>query len=182
MLLRRLRPKLLAYLRKRSPDIAEDVAHDALIALLLGRDNIADGRAIHAYLFTAARRIQARERLRREVAVVEIDEQTTPEVLACCIEVDRIDVAALLTSCRSRCTATVAEYYLDGRRAAEIARERGISESTVRSQIRHGLVQLRRPLRRSSSAATSAVRALTGRRPGETSSGSHPQSSSHSNT
>lgn len=146
-LLRQLRPKLVRYLRFHAPDIAEDVAHEALAALVAGRDNLEDSRALHAYLFTAARRIRARERSRREAAHVELDEDRTPAALTCRIELDRIDVTRLLTTRRSRCTATVVEYYLEGRRAPEIARQQGVSESTVRSQIRHGLAQLRRSVR-----------------------------------
>jgi DNA-directed RNA polymerase specialized sigma24 family protein len=146
-LLGALRPKLLAYLRRRAPGLAEDLAHDALVALVTARDTLEDGRALHAYLFTAARRIGARERARRGVAGVELDGLATPAALTCRLELDRIDVERLLTIHGSRCTATVAEYYLGGHRAPEIARREGVSESTVRSQLRHGLAQLRRSAR-----------------------------------
>lgn len=146
-LLRRLRPRLLAYLRRSAPDVAEDLAQDALVALVAARDTLQDAAALHAYLFTAARRIRARERARGDVPVVALDEQQVPLRLTCCQPLAHLDVVRLLAGRRSRCTATVAEYYLGGRRAPELAREQQVSESTVRSQLRHGLAQLRQSVR-----------------------------------
>lgn len=142
-LLRRLRPRLLAYLRRSTPDVAEDLAQDALVALVAARDTLQDAAALYTYVFTAARRIRARERARRDVTVVALDELQVPPRLRCCQPLEHIDVVRLLSRRRSRCTATVAEYYLGGRRAPELAREQQVSESTVRSQLRHGLAQLR---------------------------------------
>jgi RNA polymerase sigma-70 factor, ECF subfamily len=143
-LLRELRPMLLRHLRGFAPDVAEDLAHDALLALVRARQAIQDDRALRGYLFTVIRRSRARELARRDHPVEALDERRTPTRLTSCIELARIDVARLLANRESRCAGTVAEYYLAGFRASEIARARGISEATVRSRIRHGIDQLRR--------------------------------------
>lgn len=143
-LLQRLRPRLLRFLHRCDPNLAEDVAHDALVSLVAARDTLHDAAALYAYVFTAARRIRARALSRRDVGVDEIDEHCMPPRLVGHLELPRLDVVRLLARHPSRCTDAVVEYYLGGRRAPEIAHDLGVSESTVRSRIRHGLAQLRR--------------------------------------
>lgn len=146
-LLSDLRTKLLRYLRCCPVDVAEDLAHDAIEALLAARDGLEEPRAVLGYLFTVARRIRARELARRDVPVEAFDELRTPARFSYRIEVDRIDAMLLLGDQEGCCIWTLAEYYLAGLRAPEIARKQGVSVGTVRSRIRHGLEQLQRSAR-----------------------------------
>lgn len=140
--LRIVRDRLLGYLRCCPPDVAEDVAHDVIATLLEARAGLQEPRAVLGYLFTVARRLRARELARRDVPVDELDELRPPAWLTDHIEVDRIDAMMLLANQEGSCIRTLAEYYLVGLRAPEIAKREGVSVGTVRSRIRHGLEQL----------------------------------------
>lgn len=143
-LFRLLRPKLLHYFRHCSPHLAEDLTHDTLMAFVAGRDALREERALRRYLYCVAKRTLMRALFRNDVEFVPLDEGTTSRGMVDFIDLSRIDVQRLLTSHSTRCTETLAEYYLTGRRAPEIAQARKMGVNTVRSQIRHGLTQLRR--------------------------------------
>lgn len=126
------------------------MVQETLLACVRARTTLADEAALKGYVYTAARRILARELERREHTLTRLDDADLVD------EVDfdddharRNEVEHLRHQLRTHatvCTRAAELYYLEGRRGPEIAARLGIAEGTVRSRIRRGLQQLRRGL------------------------------------
>lgn len=143
--MQRLDTRLRRYFRSCGPTAAEDLTQEVLLSCFRARDGLRDDRALHAYVYKVARRVLARELSARDKRPESLDEAVVPEALTSSIDTDRIDIARLLDD-ECRFAPTLTEYYVEGRRAAEIARIHHVSEGTVRSRIRYGLEALRRRL------------------------------------
>ena len=141
-------PMLLAAARviTLDNDEAEDLMQTTFEIALRNLDGLREPRALRGWLL----RIQAREafrvtrRLRRLVSldghVEEIASQGHD--LA-----QRADVRRAMSALPRRTRAAIALHYLAGLSVAETAEAMGVSENTIKSQVRTGLERLRQELR-----------------------------------
>jgi len=142
-LFQRLRTTLLRFFRTLPPHTAEDLAQETLVACVRARATLRDVRALRRYLYTVARRMRGSEWSRLHTTPVPLDDEHHDD-LAYRLGTERLDVERLLDTLPTPLTELVVEYYIDGRRAPEIAQMRRVPLGTVRSQLRRGLYQLRR--------------------------------------
>ncbi len=153
VLFRCLRTKLLHYFRSLPRDVAEDLTQETLVACVRGRVSLRDVRALRRYVYTVAHRMLARERARRSIIALPFDESKLPAGPRGRLNTERLDVEHLLGTAPHR--QLIAEYYIDGLRAPELARRRCMPLGTIRSQLRRGLLQLRRSVATSRCRGTS---------------------------
>lgn len=144
MLLRRFRVRLLDYFRHCPPDLAEDLAHDTLLAFVEGRDELRNDGALRCYLYRIARRMLIRTLYRGQRRALSLDEEIVSPRPSDGIDLSRIDVQMLLRSNSSRYMRTVVEHYLGGWSTPEIASAHQMEVRAVRNQLRNGLARLRR--------------------------------------
>ena len=146
--------ELAAHLVRGSAS-ADDLAQDAWLA---GAERPRPGNVSTRAWMTGILRNLARMRARSETrrrkreqdaaaAAFPSDGPVTPDRLLAEIEVHRV-LAELLTSLREPLRSTVLLRYYDGRSSAQISREHGIPEGTVRRRLKEGLSELRTMLTR----------------------------------
>jgi RNA polymerase sigma-70 factor (ECF subfamily) len=136
--------------RTRCDELAEDLVQETLLVCVKAKQVLVDATALKAYVYTAARRILARELERRDRAAAAFDESVLIDDADLHAEHERRAAIARLRYClgasSTQCTRAAALHFLEGHRGREIAALLEVSEGTVRSRIRHGLGQLRRAL------------------------------------
>jgi RNA polymerase sigma-70 factor (ECF subfamily) len=147
---REMRPLLVRWAASVVPGpAAEDVAQEALVALHRRRDDVPVERAA-AWLREAVRRIALHTYRGREVPVEEldaVDPAPSPEVTLASAQLSEAVREALARVPASR-REVVVEVLGEGASVAEVARERGIPESTVRSRLAADVEALRDDLHR----------------------------------
>jgi RNA polymerase sigma-70 factor, ECF subfamily len=151
-LVARLRAHLQRFFRARTrnSELAEDLVQETLLACVRAKQALVDEVALRGYVYTAARRILARELERRDRVAMALEESELIDNADLHAEYEQRVVVDQLRQCLqarpTRCTRAATLYFLEGRRGREIAVLLEISEGTVRSRIRHGLGQLRQAL------------------------------------
>jgi RNA polymerase sigma-70 factor, ECF subfamily len=141
-------PMLLAAARVITLDHeeAQDLVQITFEIALRKIDGLRDPGALRAWLLAIQTReaLRAVRRLRRLVSldghVTEIAEPS-PDVAR------RIDMRSALSRLPLRTRAAIALHYLAGLTVPEAARALGVSENTIKSQVKTGLEQLREDLR-----------------------------------
>ena len=141
-------PMLLAAARVITLDTAEaeDLVQTTFEIALRRLDDLREPRALRAWLLT----IQTREALRvvrRLRRLVSLDTRVA-EIPSQGIDLaQRADVRQALVRLPRRTRAAIALHHLAGLSVADTARALGVSENTVKSQLKAGLVRLREELR-----------------------------------
>ena len=141
-------PMLLAAARVITLDNeeAQDLVQTTFEIALRRIDALREPRALRAWLLT----IQAREAfrvVRRLRRLVSLDGRVREIATAGPDLEQRADVRQALSSLPRRTRAAIALHYLAGLTVPETARALGVSENTVKSQLKTGLGRLREELR-----------------------------------
>jgi RNA polymerase sigma factor (sigma-70 family) len=140
-------PVLLAAARviTLDDDEAQDLVQTTFEIALRHLDGLRDPRALRAWLL----RVQTREAfrvVRRLRRLVRLDGQVREVPTAGSDAAQRIDVQDGLARLPRRIRAAIALHYLAGMSVPETARALGVSENTVKSQLKTGLARLREDL------------------------------------
>ena len=140
-------PMLLAAARviTLDNDEAEDLVQTTFEIALRRLDGLREPRALRAWLLT----IQAREAfrvVRRLRRLVSLDGHVTEIAVPGSDIAGRADMRAALAKLPRRIRAAIALHYLAGLTVPETARAMGVSENTVKSQLKTGLERLREDL------------------------------------
>jgi RNA polymerase sigma factor (sigma-70 family) len=143
-------PMLLAAARviTLDTDEAQDLVQTTFEIAIRRIDGLREPRAMRAWLLT----IQAREAfrvVRRLRRLVSLDGHVAEIAVPGADRVDlagRADMRAALAKLPRRIRAAIALHYLAGLTVPETARAMGISENTVKSQLKTGLERLREDL------------------------------------
>jgi RNA polymerase sigma factor (sigma-70 family) len=140
-------PVLLAAARviTLDDDEAQDLVQTTFEIALLHLDGLQDARAFRAWLL----RIQTREAfrvVRRLRRLVSLDGHVREVASPGSDVTQRIDVRDGLARLPRRIRAAIALHYLAGLSVSETARAMGVSENTVKSQLKTGLARLREDL------------------------------------
>jgi RNA polymerase sigma factor (sigma-70 family) len=140
-------PMLLAAARviTLDTDEAQDLVQTTFEIAIRRIDGLREPRAMRAWLLT----IQAREAfrvVRRLRRLVSLDGHVT-EIAATGSDIaGREDMRAALAKLPRRIRAAIALHYLAGLTVPETAKAMGVSENTVKSQLKTGLARLREDL------------------------------------
>lgn len=140
-------PILLAAARLIALDDAEaqDLVQTTFEIALRRLDHLREPAALRAWLL----RIQAREAfrvIRRLRRFVRFDPQVHDLTAATRDEDGRLDIERALALLSPRTRAAIALHYLGGLSVADTASALGVSENTIKSQVRTGLERLRKEL------------------------------------
>jgi len=141
-------PMLLAAARviTLDNDEAEDLVQTTFEIALRRLDGLREPRALRAWLLT----IQAREAfrvVRRLRRLVSLDGRVGEIASQGADLAQRADIRQALSGLPRRTRAAIALHYLAGLTVPETARAMGVSENTIKSQLRTGLGRLREELR-----------------------------------
>jgi RNA polymerase sigma factor (sigma-70 family) len=140
-------PVLLAAARviTLDDDEAQDLVQTTFEIGLRHLDGLREPRALRAWLL----RVQSREAfrvVRRLRRLVRLDGHVREVPTAGSDAAQRIDVRDGLARLPRRTRAAIALHYLAGLSVPEVARALGVSENTVKSQLKTGLARLREDL------------------------------------
>jgi RNA polymerase sigma factor (sigma-70 family) len=141
-------PMLLAAARVITLDNheAEDLVQTTFEIAIRRVDGLREPRAMRAWLLT----IQAREAfrvVRRLRRLVSLDGRVAEVAIPGTDVAGRADMRAALARLPRRIRAAIALHYLAGLTVPETAAAMGVSENTVKSQLKAGLARLREDLR-----------------------------------
>jgi RNA polymerase sigma factor (sigma-70 family) len=126
-------------------DEAQDLVQATFETALRHLDELREPRALRAWLL----RVQTREAfrvVRRLRRLVSLDGHVREVTTAGGDAAQRIDVRDGLARLPRRIRAAIALHYLAGMSVPETARAMGVSENTVKSQLKTGLARLREDL------------------------------------
>ncbi len=140
-------PMLLAAARVITLDTeeAQDLVQTTFEIAIRRIDGLREPRAMRAWLLT----IQAREAfrvVRRLRRLMSLDGHVTEITVPGADLAGRADMRAALARLPRRIRAAIALHYLAGLTVPETARAMGVSENTVKSQLKTGLERLREDL------------------------------------
>jgi RNA polymerase sigma factor (sigma-70 family) len=140
-------PMLLAAARviTLDTDEAQDLVQTTFEIAIRRIDGLREPRAMRAWLLT----IQAREAfrvVRRLRRLVSLDGRVAEITVPGADLAGRADMRSALAKLPRRIRAAIALHYLAGLTVPETARAMGVSENTVKSQLRTGLERLREDL------------------------------------
>ncbi len=140
-------PMLLAAARviTLDRDEAEDLVQTTFEIALRRLDALREPRAVRAWLLT----IQAREAfrvMRRLRRIVSLDGRVGEIAAQAPDLAQRADVRRALSTLPRRTRAAIALHHMAGLTVAETARALGVSENTIKSQLKTGLSRLREEL------------------------------------
>ena len=140
-------PMLLAAARviTLDTDEAQDLVQTTFEIAIRRIDGLREPRAMRAWLLT----IQVREAfrvVRRLRRLVSLDGHVTEIAVPGSDLAGRADMRAALARLPRRIRAAIALHYLAGLTVPETARAMGVSENTVKSQLKTGLARLREDL------------------------------------
>ena len=127
-----------------SPQDAEDIVQEALLAMHLKRDTWDETQSLEPWLRAIARHKLA-DHLRRRGYRDHVDIDDYADSLEAAVDVDAaatIDSRRLLASLPERQRRIVEEMSLEGRRAADVAARLGMSEGAVRVSLHRALKAL----------------------------------------
>jgi RNA polymerase sigma-70 factor (ECF subfamily) len=122
---------------------AEDAVQRALLKCFAARDSYSPRWAVSTWLYRALANVCIDELRRRRVrAEAPVEEPVTARG-----QVERMDLTRALDSVPREARLLLALHYVDGLGYQELARIRGISINTVKSQLARGKAILRKALR-----------------------------------
>lgn len=141
-------PMLLAAARviTLDNDEAEDLVQITFEIALRRLGDLREPRALRAWLLTIQMR-EAFRRVRRMRRLVRLDGHVSEIATSGGDLAQRADVRRALSNLPRRTRAAISLHYLAGLTVPETAQALGVSENTVKSQLRTGLVRLREELR-----------------------------------
>jgi RNA polymerase sigma factor (sigma-70 family) len=129
------------------PD-AEDAVQRAWLKCFAARDTYSTQWAISTWLYRALTNVCIRRRRSRTVAARAASE-IAPRHVAAGAAGERVDVERALAQVPREARMLLALHYVDGLSSVELARIRGISVNTVKSQLARGKAIMRQVLDRS---------------------------------
>lgn len=132
----------------REPDLAEDVLQEVLWLVCRKLARLRDPRWVRAWAYRIATR-EAHRRIRRERAMVAIDDEVLHDVAIPLVEESPDDellarLPALIERLSPASEMVIRMHYLDRLSIAEVAEALELSAGTVKSRLAYGLVTLRR--------------------------------------
>lgn len=132
------------------PD-AEDAVQRALLKCFAARDTYSPQWAVSTWLYRALTNVCIDElrRRRSRTAAMQASSEIGPRQVAAGTAGERVDVERALAQVPPEARMLLALHYVDGLSAVELARVRGISVNTVKSQLARGKAIMREALDRS---------------------------------
>ena len=132
------------------PD-AEDAVQRALMKCFAGRDTYSTQWAISTWLYRALTNVCIDElrRRRSRTAAMQASSHIAPQHAGAGTAGERVDVERALAQVPREARMLLALHYVDGLSFVELARVRGISVNTVKSQLARGKAIMRAALERS---------------------------------
>ncbi len=139
--------RLLRFFERRSPQAADDLAQQTLLACMRGRPRMTAQTRFSAYLMTTARRMLWHERAARAKTTYR-DVDAVSDIVC---DVDPSDSQRLRRALGRLPTAhreILEGYYVEGRTGPELSAALALTEPAVRSRLRRALTALRREFER----------------------------------
>jgi RNA polymerase sigma-70 factor (ECF subfamily) len=131
---------------------AEDAVQRALLKCFAARDSYSPRWAVSTWLYRALSNVCIDELRRRrvrgdtDVDVETVSEEAPPTRVARQPVIERLDVTRALATVPREARVLLALHYVDGLGYGELAKIRGISVNTVKSQLRRGKAILKKAL------------------------------------
>ena len=127
---------------------AEDAVQRALLKCFAARDSYSDRWAISTWLYRALTNVCIDElrRRRSRSAAMQASTEIGPRQAAAGTAAERVDVERALERVPREARVLLALHYVDGLSFGELARVRGISVNTVKSQLARGKAIMREAL------------------------------------
>ena len=129
---------------------AEDAVQRALMKCFAARDTYSAQWAISTWLYRALTNVCIDElrRRRSRTAALQASSEIGPSQAAAGTAAERVDVERALQRVPREARVLLALHYVDGLSFGELARVRGISVNTVKSQLARGKAIMRQTLER----------------------------------